>query len=78
MLTAMPKVTYFKNKEDNKVVCTCCGKKIKKGYVAMGAYIGEDCESTIRIIFNRELNRTSGINKMLSVQSMHFDWIENR
>jgi hypothetical protein len=69
--------TYFHNKIDSKVKCTCCGKSIVKGYTVAGMNLGEDCHESIKNIFKREIAENSGMAKAFNIQKMHFDWIRS-
>jgi hypothetical protein len=78
MLQYMPIAKYFKNLNGDRVPCSCCGKKIKKGYFTLGVSVGEDCFDTIREIFKRNIEEGSSQAKFFNIQQMHFDWIKSR
>jgi hypothetical protein len=69
--------TYFKNKKDCKVVCSCCGRKISKGYIVNGMNLGENCYEHINTIFTQNVIEGTWQVGFLQLQKMHFDWIKN-
>lgn len=67
---------WFKNKKDSKVLCSCCGKKIMKGYIVNGMNLGEDCYESINCIFTQNVDEDNAWKiKFFSLQPMHFEWI---
>lgn len=67
---------WFKNKKDDRVVCTCCGRKISKGYVVAGMNLGEDCYINIECILDRDIKQENeGMVRFFSLKPMHFQWI---
>jgi hypothetical protein len=64
--------TWFKNKNDSYVICSCCGKKIIKGYIVGTRNLGIDCYESIKCAKARDMNEPS---KILGIQQMHIDWI---
>jgi hypothetical protein len=66
------KAIYFKNKKDNGVMCSCCGRKIIKGYTVGIRNVGEDCFDNIQFAIDRDIKKPSTI---FGIQKMHIDWI---
>jgi hypothetical protein len=67
------KAVFFKNKKDNKVTCSCCGKKIMKGYTIGIRNVGEDCFVSISLVINMNITAP---RTLLGIQKMHIDWIK--
>lgn len=78
MLTAMPGAMHFKNKRDNGVKCSCCGRMIYKGYTMLGVNIGEDCYDSILTVFNQSIQPGTRMADFMGIKPMHFDWIASR
>ena len=78
MLQYMPKSTYFKNKKDQTVLCSCCGKKIYKGYIVAGDNLGEDCFDDIYSVFQHEIKEGTSKANFFQIKQKHFDWIKSR
>ena len=78
MINSMPSAKWFKNKADCWVKCSCCGRKIRKGYTLLGVALGEDCYTNICYIFDHEIIEDTPKAKGFGIQKMHFDWVKSR